>query len=228
MTDVVYYLDHFANPDADLPRNQCECSSYEEVKQWHEETRDRLSREPTLKPPTVGQDIDKTLQIYRDYLYPPMRAGGIHHIVEDNASPHNSQRIRDSHREQGIHIVGYEATQAEKDEIVRLITVQTRNYRREQDRRAQITKQTRELTRLPAWPPNSPDLNLIEIVWSWMVRKLCRRAGGWPRTPGDLRTVLGEVWDDISLESFRELVLGYRARLMCVLSVQGNRHPQFA
>ena len=68
--------------------------------------------------------------------------------------------------------MGYEATEAEKEEIVRLITEQTRGYRREQDRKVQITKQTNELHRLPDWPPNSPDLNLIEIVWSWVVKNL--------------------------------------------------------
>ena len=74
--------------------------------------------------------------------------------------------------------MGYEATEAEKREIVRLITEQTRAYRRPQDRQSQITKQTRELRRLPAWPPNSPDLNLIEVLWSWIVKKISGRAGG--------------------------------------------------
>lgn len=226
MVDVVHYCDNFANPDADPPIDECEFSSYEDVKQWHSETRDKLARDPALKPPTVGQDIDKTLQIYEDFLYPVMRDARITHVVEDNASPHNSERVREKHREHGVQIVGYHATAAEKEEIVRLITAQTRQYRRDQDRRAQITKQTRELSRLPAWPPNSPDLNLIEIVWSWMVRKLSLR--GWPRRPDDLRASLEEVWEEISLESFRELVLGYRARLMCVISVKGDRHPQFA
>ena len=74
--------------------------------------------------------------------------------------------------------MGYEATEAEKREIVRLITEQTRAYRRPQDRQAQITKQTRGLCRLPDWPPNSPDLNLIEVIWSWIVKKICKRTGG--------------------------------------------------
>ena len=43
--------------------------------------------------------------------------------------------------------------------------MQTHNYRREQDKTTQMTKQTNELDRLPVWPPNSPDLNLIEVVW---------------------------------------------------------------
>lgn len=226
--DVVRYCDHFANVDADPPRDQCEVSSYREVKEWHEATRDRLAQEPTLRPPTVGQDIDKTLQIYRDFLYPVMRRHRLTHLVEDNASPHNSERVRRMHHARGITIVGYEATDEEKAEITRLITEQTRAYRRPQDRQAQITKQTKELTRLPAWPPNSPDLNLIEIVWSWIVTKIKNRRGGWPKRPEDLRQAATDAWNEITLQSFRELVLGYRARLMCVLSVGGDRHPQFA
>jgi len=160
--DVVRYCNHFENLDADPIRRLCEVSSYEEVKEWHEATAARLRLDPTLKPPTVGQDIDKTLEIYDRDLYPVMRANRLTRLVEDNASPHNSQRIRDAHERHGIEIVGYTATEREKNEIVRLITEQTRAYRRDQDRRAQITKQTNELNRLPAWPPNSPDLNLIE------------------------------------------------------------------
>ena len=157
-----------------------------------------------------------------------MRANRLKHIVEDNASPHNSARIREVHARNGVVIVGYEATEAEKEEVVRLITEQTREYRREQDKRAQITKQTKELDRLPAWPPNSPDLNLIEVVWSWMVKSMSKRRGGWPKRPEELRMAVVEAWDAISLESFRELILGYRTRLRCILSVDGDRHPQFA
>ena len=86
--------------------------------------------------------------------------------MEDNASPHNNDQIRQSHRDNHVRIVGCQATPAEKEEIVALIRQQTAGHRREQDKKAQITKQTRELERLPAWPPNSPDLNLIEVIWS--------------------------------------------------------------
>jgi len=227
-TDVVRYCDHFVNLGGDPVRRQCEVSGYDEVRDWHADSRDKLAREPTLKLPTVGQDIDKTLQIYADFLYPVMRQQRITHVVEDNASPHNSARIRDAHATAGITIVGYEATDQEKQEIVRLITEQTRTYRREQDRRAQITKQTSELARLPAWPPNSPDLNLIEIVWSWIVKKISKRRGGWPKRPEDLRQAAVNAWNEITLDSFRGLILGYRSRLRCVLSVNGDRHPQFA
>ena len=227
-TDVIRYCNHFENLDGDPVRDECEVSSYDDVKDWHGASHAKLALEPTLKLPTIGQDTEKTLQIYREYLYPVMRRERLKHLVEDNASPHNSQCIRDAHRAERITIVGYEATEADKREITRLITEQTRAYRRPQDRQAQITKQTRELQRLPAWPPNSPDLNLIEVVWSWIVKKISNRAGGWPKRPGELREAAVWAWNEISLESFHELVLGYRARLRCILSRGGDRHPQFA
>ena len=94
MRDVVCYCDHFTNLGVDPHDDDCEKSSYGEVRDWHVESADRLTREPALKPPTVGQDIDKTLQIYEDFLYPTMTVNRLVHVVEDNASPHNSNRIR--------------------------------------------------------------------------------------------------------------------------------------
>ena len=104
-------------------------------------------------------------------------------LVEDNASPDNNDEIRSSHRRHGVNIVGYNATERQKEIIRTLIEEQTRQYRRPQDRKAQMTKQTRELGRLPAWTPNSPDLNLIEVVWSWMVKWMRQHDNGWPRDP---------------------------------------------
>ena len=101
-------------------------------------------------------------------------------------------------------------------------------YRREQDKKAQMTKQTRELDRLPAWPPNSPDLNLIEVVWSWMVKSIRDNDGGWPSNPEALKSCVLQAWDDIPIERFRELMRSYRVRLEAIHSVDGNRHPQFA
>ena len=174
------------------------------------------------------QDTAKTLQIYGDALYPSLRRLGINSIVEDNASPHNNATIRESHAQHGVNIVGYTATEDEKDEIRELIRQQCVHYRREQDKKAQMTKQTRELDRLPSWPPNSPDLNLIEIVWSWMVKGIRDSDDGWPSDPELLRQRVVEAWDSIPLESFRELMRSYRFRLMAIHSANGDRHPQFA
>ena len=149
-------------------------------------------------------------------------------IVEDNASPHNNDSIRQSHRDNNVGVVGYNATPAEKEDIKELIRVQVAGYRREQDKRAQMTKQTREMDRLPAWPLNSPDLNLIEVVWSWMVRWVRDSDGGWPKEAATLKQKVLDAWDAIPLQSFRELVRSYRVRLQAIHSVDGNRHPQFA
>ena len=102
---------------------------------------------------------------------------------------------------------------------------QVQHYRREQDKKAQMIKQTRELDRLPAWPPNSPDLNLIEIVWSWMVHTISK--GGWPKTNEDLMAAVLHAWDEVKLDAFLELVRSYRQRLIAIVSVKGDRHPSF-
>lgn len=225
---TISYCNHFDFPDDDPPACSQFESSYGEVQEWHQLSRAVLAQREDLQPPTAMQDTAKTLEIYRENLYPTLRELGLEFIVEDNASPHNNQSIRDCHREHGARIVGYVATEAEKAEIIELIRDQTRHYKRDQDKRAQLTKQTRELDRLPAWPPNSPDLNLIEIVWSWMVKSIVDSDDGWPHDPETLKERVLQAWDDIPLSSFRELMRSYRLRLRAILSVGGDRHPQFA
>ena len=190
----VWYVPHFDFPDQDPPRAEWEHSSYDEVKAWHDSSRAALAQHPRLQPPTSMHDTAKTLQIYRDALYPTLRRWGMRDVVEDNASPHNNDVIRESHRDNNVRLVGYTATPAEKEQIKALIRQQVVGYRREQDKKAQLTKQTRELDRLPAWPPNSPDLNLVEVVWSWMVRWIRDSDGGWPARPEDLKNKVLEDW----------------------------------
>ena len=226
--NLVWYCNHFDYPDEDPPREEWERSGYDEVKEWHDNTRAVLCQRPDLQPPTGMQDTQKTLDIYEQALYPAMTEYRITDLVEDNASPHNNNTIRASHLRHGVNIVGYNATEPQKQHVRDLIQQQTRHYRREQDRRAQMTKQTRELGRLPAWPANSPDLNLIEVVWSWMVKWMRRHDDGWPQDPETLKQRVLEAWDAVSLESFRELLRSYRVRLMAIHSVNGDRHPQFA
>ena len=82
------------------------------------------------------QDTAKTIEIYEDALYPTLTRLGLDEIVEDNASPHNNDTIRASHTRHDVRIVGYTATDEQKEEIRRLIGEQTRGYRREQDKKA--------------------------------------------------------------------------------------------
>ena len=226
--NYVSYVPHFTYPDVDPPENVWSYSEFDEVKRWHQASRHVLTQRADLQPPTCMQDTAKTIEIYEEALYPTLTRLGLDHIVEDNASPHNNDTIRASHTGHDVHIVGYTATAEEKEEIRQLIHEQTRGYRREQDKKAQLTKQTRELNRLPAWPPNSPDLNLIETVWSWMVKAIRDGEGGWPANAEDLKARVLAAWDAIPLESFRELVRSYRIRLETIHSVNGDRHPQFA
>ena len=228
--DFIWYVKHEDFPDEDPPYVEggaWEHSTYEYVKACHDASRAELATRPNLQPPTCMQDTAKTLSIYDNALYPTMRRLGLDEIVEDNASPHNNDRIRESHHDHHIHIVGYEATDDEKEQIKQLIREQTRHYRREQDKTAQMTKQTKELDRLPAWPPNSPDLNLIEVVWSWMVRWIRDSDGGWPSNPEDLKAKVLLAWDAVPLDSFRELLRSYRIHLTAIHSVDGDRHPEF-
>ena len=59
-------------------------------------------------------------------------------------SPYNNVTIREIHTQHGVNIVGYTATEDEKDEIRELIRQQCVHYHREQDKMDQMTKQTRE------------------------------------------------------------------------------------
>ena len=169
---------------------------------------------PALRRPAVAADL-------KDIVSTPSGLRYVDFAPGSGAPPRFGQLVR-------FHYVGYTATEDEKEEIRELIRQQCAHYRREQDKKAQMTKQTRELDRLPSWPPNSPDLNLIEIVWSWMVKSIRDSDDGWPSNPELLKQRVVEAWDAIPLESFRELVRSYRFRLMAIHSANGDRHPQFA
>ena len=132
----VSYVPHFEYPDADPPQDQWLMSTFEEVRDWHRASRATLAQRDDLQPPTCMQDTAKTLEIYREALYPTMRTHRLTQLVEDNASPHNNDTIRESHRTHGLQIVGYHATEAEKEEVRALIRRQCEGYRREQDKKA--------------------------------------------------------------------------------------------
>ena len=51
---------------------------------------------------------------------------------------------------------------------------------------------------------------------------------GWTKNPEDLMTAVLRAWDNVNLDSFRELVRSYRQRLMAIHSVDGDRHPTYA
>ena len=80
-------------------------STFKEVRAWHQASRAVLAQRDDLQPPTCMQDTEKTLEIYNEALYPTMRRLGLRDVVEDNASPHNNNDIRQSHRDNNVHFI---------------------------------------------------------------------------------------------------------------------------
>ena len=50
----------------------------------------------------------------REALYPYLSHHDLNEVVEDNESCHNNEFIRDEHKRRGVQLVGYEATDDEK------------------------------------------------------------------------------------------------------------------
>ena len=50
---------------------------------------------------------------------------------------------------------------------------------------------------LDNWPPYSPDLNIIEVIWAIMESKIkCKN----PKNKEELKRTIQEVWDNLSLQ----------------------------
>ena len=67
---------------------------------------------------------------------------------------------------------------------------------------------------LHGWPPNSPDLNPIEMLWSYMKRRLERMERA--NSLKELQDQLTQLWDEIPMSTINKLVLSFKYRLeMC-------------
>ena len=68
------------------------------------------------------------------------------------------------------------------------------------------------------WPGNSPDLNPIENLWSWLARRL----GKLPiTTHGELREALQREWEHVPRELLVTLSQSMERRLQRVLERDG-------
>jgi hypothetical protein len=52
------------------------------------------------------------------------------------------------------------------------------------------------------WPPHSPDMNIIETVWGYIIRKLRRNP---PATVNGLRNRVHQLWNEITPEYLQQL-----------------------
>jgi transposase len=89
-----------------------------------------------------------------------------------------------------------------------------------------VSKQTREILEgygvpiLPNWPAHSPDINVIEIVWAIMKRRIEKHN---PKTRPELQFIIQETWDALSFETINKLIDSVRPRLEKLVQTDGGQ-----
>ena len=73
---------------------------------------------------------------------------------------------------------------------------------------------------LPGWPPNSPDLNPIEMLWSIVKHRLEKGAG-----PIEAQVV--RIWNEIDRDIIDRLVLSFYNRCQMVVNTGGSSISQY-
>jgi transposase len=86
--------------------------------------------------------------------------------------------------------------------------------------RATMSYLSSKVTFLEDWPPHSPDLNVIEHVWSWMKTRICQRL---PKTIDALKQCIMEVWGELSLLHISNLIDSMTRRLHAVYDNNGGQ-----
>jgi transposase len=69
------------------------------------------------------------------------------------------------------------------------------------------------------WPPQSPDLNIIESVWDYMKRKKHLRL---PKSTEELWLVLQDVWANLPAKCLQILCASVPRRIDAVLKAKGG------
>lgn len=73
---------------------------------------------------------------------------------------------------------------------------------------------------LPFWPPHSPDLSPIEIVWAIMGKRVEKFR---PKTVYDLKVVIQYVWDNLSFHTINSLIDSFPRRLRKCIQNRGSQ-----
>ena len=71
------------------------------------------------------------------------------------------------------------------------------------------------------WPPQSPDLNPIELIWAIIKEKLYSE-NSFPNTKDELITRVFKIWNEISEKTLERLCNGVIHRLRAVVAVNGG------
>jgi hypothetical protein len=77
------------------------------------------------------------------------------------------------------------------------------------------------LSVVPNWPPNSPDLNPIELVWSWMSGEVKKMR---PKNTQELKEMVQNVWDSLDSDHINRLVSGLGKRIHRVRKLKGKQY----
>jgi DDE superfamily endonuclease/Transposase len=76
------------------------------------------------------------------------------------------------------------------------------------------------------WPPFSPDLNPIEMVWNWMKEWIQNQYDDELIHLDDIRQAVQDAWDAVPEQKLRDLVDSMPARCRAVIEADG-RHTQY-
>ena len=74
------------------------------------------------------------------------------------------------------------------------------------------------ITVLKNWPPYSPDLNIIEVIWAKMKKRVQSAS---PASVEQLKKVIIDVWQELSIETINKLVQSIPRRLEYVAANDG-------
>ena len=80
-------------------------------------------------------------------------------------------------------------------------------------------KEEQEVLEVMVWPPQSPDLNIIESVWDYMKRQKDLRK---PTSTEHLWLVLQDVWNNLPAEFLQKLCASLPRRIDAVLKANGG------
>ena len=73
------------------------------------------------------------------------------------------------------------------------------------------------------WPPNSPDLSPIEMMWSIIKYRInSYKEADRPKKIEDLKNAVKREWDSISIEVVNKLVASFKKRLELCIQVGGR------